>query len=370
MDVAYPRLRCLNAASRHVNCDFLPLAAKMKRIMNTPDTKPLPKTRIRGFDFENYEFTGENYDLTIEDYWGKTQSSKLTASERIFFYKDALNPIAELDGSGNVVSRFVYGSKFNVPDYFTSNKLDGSTWKTYRIVSNHLGSPRMVVNTETGEVVQRIDYDEFGRVLEDTNPGFQPFGFAGGLYDEETDLVRFGARDYSAEEGRWTMKDPAGFWGGLNLYMYSINDPINYFDLNGLLKLPSDPSGLGPEWVHDPTHRDPNGSRWRHESGDYLDFHKGRPDLPKWRSKDHWHHNGERDHLNPGDEIPDPEEVCRDGGESEFAPFVNDSDEHTWDTGSWDEPVLFPEPFFPIFPMPIPVPPLPAPAPMPIPVPI
>ena len=32
-------------------------------------------------------------------------------------------------------------------------------------------------------VVQRVDYDEFGRVTSDTNPAFQPFGFAGGLYD-------------------------------------------------------------------------------------------------------------------------------------------------------------------------------------------
>ena len=36
---------------------------------------------------------------------------------------------------------------------------------------------------ETAAVLQRIDYDEFGRVILDTNPGFQPFGFAGGLYD-------------------------------------------------------------------------------------------------------------------------------------------------------------------------------------------
>jgi RHS repeat-associated protein len=206
----------------------------MKSTMTTPDTTTLPKTRIRAFDFENYEFTGENYDLTTEDYWGNTQSSKGTASGRIFFYKDALNPIAELDGDGNVVSRFVYGSKFNVPDYFTSNKLDGSTWKTYRIVSNHLGSPRMVVNTETGEVVQRIDYDEFGRVLEDTNPGFQPFGFAGGLYDEETGLVRFGARDYDAETGRWTTKDTIRFDGGdTNLYGYVLGDPVNFVDPAG-----------------------------------------------------------------------------------------------------------------------------------------
>ena len=37
--------------------------------------------------------------------------------------------------------------------------------------------------------------------LRDTNPGFQPFGFAGGMYDAATGLVRFGARDYDAETG-------------------------------------------------------------------------------------------------------------------------------------------------------------------------
>ncbi len=158
-------------------------------------------------------------------------------------YKDALNPIAEMDGSGNVVSRFVYGSKFNVPDYFTSNKEDGSTWITYRIISNHLGSPRLVMNTETGEIVQRIDYDEFGRVLEDTNPGFQPFGFAGGLYDTDTGLVRFGARDYDAETGRWTTKDPILFAGGMNLYGYVLSDPINYTDIWGLHRNPDGPFG-------------------------------------------------------------------------------------------------------------------------------
>lgn len=35
-----------------------------------------------------------------------------------------------------------------------------------------------------------------------------------GLYDQHTGLVRFGARDYDAETGRSTTKDPIGFDGG------------------------------------------------------------------------------------------------------------------------------------------------------------
>lgn len=78
----------------------------------------------------------------------------------------------------------------------------------YRILSDHLGSVRLVVDTTTGTVAQRLDYDEFGNITADTNPGFQPFAFAGGLYDADTKLTRFGARDYDAEVGRWTTKDP------------------------------------------------------------------------------------------------------------------------------------------------------------------
>ena len=94
---------------------------------------------------------------------------------------------------------------------------------------------RLVVNATTGVIEQELEYDEWGVVLEDTNPGFQPFGFAGGLYDPDTKLVRFGARDYDAETGRWTTKDPILFGGGsANLYGYVGGDPINRIDPWGL----------------------------------------------------------------------------------------------------------------------------------------
>ena len=146
-----------------------------------------------------------------------------------WLYANQLNPIAEMDGAGNVVSTFVYGTKGNVPDYMEKNGT------TYRIISNHLGSPVMVVDSATGTVAQAVTYDEFGNIIADTNPGFIPFGFAGGLYDQQTKLTRFGARDYDAESARWTSKDPIRFDGGdTNLYGYVIADPVNRNDLSGL----------------------------------------------------------------------------------------------------------------------------------------
>jgi len=81
-------------------------------------------------------------------------------------------PIAELDSTGNVRATFNYGSRAHVPDAMVM--IDGTV---YRFITDHLGSVRLVVNAATGEVVQRMDYDAFGRVLNAVNPGFQPFGF-------------------------------------------------------------------------------------------------------------------------------------------------------------------------------------------------
>jgi RHS repeat-associated protein len=156
-----------------------------------------------------------------------------------FVYQDQLRIAAELDGTNNVIASFVYGEKPNVPEYMVKGGV------TYRIITDHLGSVRLVVDTATGAIAQRIDYDAWGTVTSDSNPGFQPFGYAGGLYDQHTRFVRFGARDYEAQTGRWTSKDPLGFGGGdSELYSYARNQPTHFVDPDGREPLLSIAVGL------------------------------------------------------------------------------------------------------------------------------
>ncbi len=170
--------------------------------------------------------------------------------DRGWLYSDQLRVGAELDGNGAVVSRFVYATRLNVPDLMIRAGV------TYKIVSDQVGSVRLVINTATSVIAQALTYDEFGNILSDSNPGFQPFGFAGGLFDRDTGLVRFGARDYDPHTGRWTAKDPIGFGGGdTSLYNYCFGDPVNAVDpsgLSGTLTIQSSGDGRltsGHSWI-------------------------------------------------------------------------------------------------------------------------
>jgi RHS repeat-associated core domain len=144
-------------------------------------------------------------------------------------YENAYRMVAQLDVEKSTSKKFVHATRVNTPDYM---ELNGGE---FRIISNHLGSPLLVVNANTGQVIQKVEYDVWGKIIEDTNPGIQPYGFAGGLYDPDLKLVKFGARDYDPETGRWIKKDPILFDGGqVNLYVYANNDPINWTDPSGL----------------------------------------------------------------------------------------------------------------------------------------
>ncbi|HET6550246.1 MAG TPA: RHS repeat-associated core domain-containing protein, partial [Solirubrobacter sp.] len=158
-----------------------------------------------------------------------------------YVYGDPDNPyrISAARSPGGVLDRYLYGPRGNLYAI-----LRGSA--RFYVATDQIGSPRVVVDS-AGTVVKRLEYDAYG-VETDLDPSFfEPIGFAGGLRDPVTRLVRFGLRDYEPESGRFTARDPAGFAGSPRaLYAYASNSPVSFRDPTGTFSLTwSGYEGLG-----------------------------------------------------------------------------------------------------------------------------
>ncbi|HSA32773.1 MAG TPA: RHS repeat-associated core domain-containing protein [bacterium] len=154
--------------------------------------------------------------------------TKEGAVEYRLLYAGQLTPVAKVDAAGGILEQYIYGLGVNSPDYIVKGD------RKYRLVKDHLGSVRLVVDTPDGAVVKRLDYAVSGMVIGESGDFDLLFGFSGGFRDTDTGLTKFGARWYDPETGRWLEKKPLGFRGGMNFYAYVLNDPLNWLDKTGL----------------------------------------------------------------------------------------------------------------------------------------
>jgi RHS repeat-associated protein len=113
------------------------------------------------------------------------------------------------------------------------------------LISRHVGSARTFYAFDpTGNTAERLDYDgtvlssaqydAYGNLKSGTSP--DPFGYSGewgGYTDSETGLVLLTHRFYDPETGRFLTRDPLGYAGGINLYGYVQDNPVNWVDPEG-----------------------------------------------------------------------------------------------------------------------------------------
>ena len=85
--------------------------------------------------------------------------------------------------------------------------------------------------TVSGQLEDSYGYDVFGSPLE-ASIETDRRGYVGKPFDPLTGLYNYGYRDYRPELGRFTTVDPIR--DGMNWYVYTGNDPVNYVDLWGL----------------------------------------------------------------------------------------------------------------------------------------
>src|SRR5262249_44278451 len=112
---------------------------------------------------------------------------------------------------------------------------------TYFNRTDHEGTPR--VSTDYTGTIRRTESNlSFGDGFSETaSPVIDYTGFAGGMWDSETNGDHFGAREYAKTQGRWLTPDPAGFASAnaanpqtWNRYAYVGNSPLSAVDPSGL----------------------------------------------------------------------------------------------------------------------------------------
>ena len=89
---------------------------------------------------------------------------------------------------------------------------------------------------ESGNIVAAYEYDDFGRLVSRSGSlaDFFRIRFSTKYFDSETGLYYYGYRFYLPTLMRWLNRDPIGEEGGLNLYGFCVNSPVNMTDHFGL----------------------------------------------------------------------------------------------------------------------------------------
>jgi RHS repeat-associated protein len=163
------------------------------------------------------------------DPFGRRLWKEVAGKKTWFVYSDE-GLVAELDGSGREIRSFGWKP--------------GGIWGTdplylkeaghyYWYHNDHLGTPQMLT-ASSGAVVWEAKYESFGRAMVAGGARVKnPLRFPGQYEDEETGLHYNWMRYYDPATGRYLRGDPIGLEGGVNVYAYALNSPLNLIDPDG-----------------------------------------------------------------------------------------------------------------------------------------
>ena len=164
---------------------------------------------------------------------GQRVKKNVNGTVTIFHYSLGGQIIAESNSAGTVTAEYVYLNGQPLA------KLEGAN--TYYYHNDHLGTPLKLTDS-TGTVVWSADYKPFGEATVTVSTTTNNLRFPGQYFDTETRLHYNYYRDYDPVVGRYAEADRVGLKGGINLYVYVRNRPINRIDLFGLMDI--DPTGF------------------------------------------------------------------------------------------------------------------------------
>jgi RHS repeat-associated protein len=155
-----------------------------------------------------------------------------TGTVTTHFGWDGSDAWADLTGANALQTRYARPDGVNALEA----RVNGTGGTVNWLLTDRLGSERLVVNGAGSTLLDKIAYDAYGNIVSETAPTQAgPFGFAGGRQDRDLGAVNFWKRWLLTGPGRWTTEDPIGLADGPNANVYVHNDPTNATDPSGLI---------------------------------------------------------------------------------------------------------------------------------------
>ena len=184
-------------------------------------------TNTYSYDVENRLLTASGPTAVTLSYdpLGRLQQTMVGTTPTQYLY-DGVDLVAEYDGSGNVLRRYVHGPNIDDPVVW----YEGSTLATRNYLhADERGS--IIATTDNSGSAIIYSYGPYG----EPTPGWtgSRFRYTGQTAIPEAQLYYYKARIYSPTLGRFLQTDPIGTTDDLNLYAYVGDDPTDETDPDG-----------------------------------------------------------------------------------------------------------------------------------------
>lgn len=153
-----------------------------------------------------------------------------TVTTRYVYDREDIVLQIEDDGTTTTTTTYVHGPGIDEP---LAQVVGG---QSYYYHADGLGSI-VAISDSAQNLVARYSYDAFGMVSSTAPEFVNSYAYTGREWDREIGLYYYRARYFDPMEGRFVGTDPLHFFGGgVNLYTYVQNQPINFFDPFGLCR--------------------------------------------------------------------------------------------------------------------------------------
>ena len=198
--------------------------------------------RVDGLIKWDYTYDDQNRRVAIETFTREsTEDNFISENLTKFIYNNWLL-IAETDANGSVTREYSYsddangdagvGKLIKFTDYtsITGGLLSAES-KNYFVINDNVGNITSVIDSQ-GNIINSYAYSPFGELIVEQEQVKLNIGF-NTKYEDESGLIHYNNRYYDSNLGRFISQDPIFEEGGVNLYNFVANDPINHWDILG-----------------------------------------------------------------------------------------------------------------------------------------